>query len=369
VVGDLFVGLDPLRATALHLQGLSLALDVGDPYRLARSLCTDAALAAQPGRSNRRTALARLTFAERMCKQVGSPQLEGYLALSHGIIQLMMGEFDDAQHHLDHAESTFERCPGAYWEIGYARELALWTLAHRGRLPELAQRLTAAVALSTARGDRVGAFKLLVGPSRVALLAHDEPHQLLDACPMDLLGLSPDEYSFLAFCALFGRVNALLYLGRAADALATLDAARWEIRAAHMMYCQSHRIELAYLRGRVALARASECQPAEHAPLVAMTRKCVRSLRRERVAWADALATTLDASLALLTASRECAIAGLREGVGKLEAAGLGGFASAVRWQLQHVLGQGAEGGAPWGAAAVVRPDRLAHTLAPLPVY
>jgi hypothetical protein len=98
-----------------------------------------------------------------------------------------------------------------------------------------------------------------------------------------------------------------------------------------------------------------------------MTRRCVRALRRERVAWGDALAATLEASLAVLTASRERAIAGLHEAAGQLEAAGLGGFADAVRWQLQHVLGHGA--GAPWQDAAIVRPDRLAHTLAPLPVY
>lgn len=369
VVGDLFVGLDPLRATALHLHGLSLALDAGDPYRLARSLCTHATLAAQPGRSSRGTAFARLALAERMCTRVGSPQLDGYLALANGVIRVQMGEFDEAQPHLDRAESTFERCPGAYWELGHAREFALWALAYRGRLPELSRRLTSAVSLSTARGDRVGAFKLLVGPSRLALLSRDEPYQLLEACRMELIGLSPNEYSLLALCALFSRVNAFLYLGRAADALATLDEARWEIRSGHMMHCQLHRIELAYLRGCAALARASECPPAKHAPLVTMTRRCVRALRRERVAWANALATTLEASLALITATRERSIIGLQEGAKQLEASGLGSFASAVRWQLQHVLGCEADLGELWQGATIVRPERLAHTLAPLPTY
>jgi tetratricopeptide (TPR) repeat protein len=369
LVGDVLAVLDPLRAVALHTQGLLLALDAGEPYRLARSLCTEAALLAQPGRPALRAALARLAVAERLSTQVGSPQLEGYVALGYGIVQLQMGDFDDAQRHLDHAEATFERCPGTYWEIGFAREFALWTLAYRGRLPELTQRLTTAVAICTARGDRLGAFKLLTGPSRVVLLARDEPHQLLDACEMEPLGLAPDEYSFLAFCALFGRVNALLYLGRAADALVALEAARPAIRAAHVLYSQFHRVELAYLRGRAALARASECTTAEHKPLIAMTRASVRALRRERVAWADALAATLDASLGLLTTSRAQAIAGLHDSAIRLAAVGLGGFADAVRWQLQHVLGHGDDAGDPWHGATIVRPDRFAHALAPLPVY
>src|SRR5678815_2377636 len=127
VVGDLLAVVDPLRATALHLEGLLLALDAGDPYRLARSLCTDAALAAQPGRARRALAFDRLAAAERICAQMRSPLLDGYLALCTGIVQLLVGELDDAQRHLDRAEATFERCPGAYWEISFAREFALWT--------------------------------------------------------------------------------------------------------------------------------------------------------------------------------------------------------------------------------------------------
>ena len=369
LVGDMLAVLDPLRAVALHTQGLLLALDAGEPYRLARSLCTEAALLAQPGRSKLRAALARLAVAERLSRQVGSPQLEGYVALGKGLVQLQTGGFDDAQRYLDHAEATFERCPGAYWEIGFARDFALWTLAYRGRLPELIQRVTAAVALCTARGDRLGAFKLMAGPTRVVLLARDEPHELLEACEMAPLGLAPDEYSSLAFCALFSRVNALLYLGRAADALAMLEAARPAIRTAHILYSQFHRVQLAYLRGRAALARASECPAAEHAPLVAMTRASVRALRRERVAGATALAQALEVSLLLLTTSRERAMAGLHDSATQLAAAGLGSFADAVRWQLQHVLGQAAGADAAWHGATIVRPDRLAHTLAPLPVY
>ncbi|TMQ11791.1 MAG: hypothetical protein E6J90_33650 [Deltaproteobacteria bacterium] len=369
VVGDLLGSLDPLRATALHLQGLSLALDAGDPHRLARSLCIDAALTAQPGRPKRRMAAARLAQAERICTQVGSPQLDGYLALGAGFFHLLMSELDDAQRHFDRAEATFEDCPGACWEIGFAREFALWTLAYRGHLPELGQRLTAAVALCTARGDRLGAFKLLSGPSRVAVLARDEPDRLLDACRMQPLGLAPEEHSFLAFCALFGQVNTLLYLGRAAEALAALDAARPTIRSLHILYCQFHRIELAYLRGRTALACASECAPAGHAPLVAITRASVRALRCERVASADALAAVLDASLALLAGSRARAVAGLIDGAHRLAAAGHGGFANAVRWQVRNVLDRdpGADIDTAW--RGVVRPDRLAHSLAPLPVY
>jgi hypothetical protein len=186
---------------------------------------------------------------------------------------------------------------------------------------------------------------------------------------MEPLGLPPEEYSFLAFCALFGQVHTLLYLGRAAEALAALDAARPTIRSSHILYCQFHRIELAYLRGRTALARASECVPGERADLAAIVRASVRALRRERVASADALAAVLDASLALLAGSRDRAAAGLIDGAHRLAAAGQGGFANAVRWQVRNVLDRdpGADIDAAW--RDVVRPDRLAHSLAPLPVY
>ncbi len=368
-VGDLLAVLDPLRAAALHTQGLLLALDAGEPYRLARSLCTEAAFVSMAGRAKRARALARLALAEQLGKKAqGHPQLEGYLALGAGVVHLQMGELDDAQRRLDHAEATFERCPGAHWETGSAREFALWTLAYRGHLAELAERLTAAVAICDARHDPLGRFKLLAGPSRVVLLARDEPHPLLEACELAPLGLSPEEYPFLAFCALFGRVNAFLYLGRAEEALAALDEAGPAIEAAHLLRSQFNRIDLAYLRGRAALARAGERAASERAPWIAMARRCARALRGERAGWADALAATLEA-LGQLGADRDRAIAALRESADLLAAAGLGGFASAARWQLRHALGGAGEPEPePWAGAAVARPDRLAHTFAPLPV-
>jgi len=69
----------------------------------------------------------------------------------------------------------------------------------------------------------------------------------------------------------------------------------------------------------------------------------------------------------LLTTSRSEAIAGLRDAASQLAAAELGGYANAVQWQLQHVLGVSA--GDPWQGVSIVHPDRLAHTFAPLPVY
>ena len=157
-----------------------------------------------PGRHKRERAMAKLAAAEQLYNELRTPQLEGYLALGKGVVAMQVGELDRAQEHLDQAETIFGRCPGLYWETGTAREFALWALSYRGRLPELTQRLAAAVDSCTARGDRLGRFKLLAGPSRLALLARDTTSELLDACDLHALALDPDDYPFLAFCAVFG---------------------------------------------------------------------------------------------------------------------------------------------------------------------
>ena len=364
-LGDLLAVLDPLRAAVLHTEGLLLALSIGEPFRLIRSLCLEAAFVSMSGGRTRRAAEARLAHAIQLAAGVEDRKVAGYISLGHGVMELQLGEFAPAQEHLDRAEAHFEACPGAQWEVTTAREFAMWTLAYRGDLSEIGRRLPTAVEVAHHRGERLAVFKLQAGPSHLHLLAVDEPQRLLLAADLAPLGLSAEEYPFLAFCALFSQVEALIYLGRAGDALETLVAARRPVELAYLLHSQFSRIDLAYLQGRAALARLAEPAGADYHTLPAIVRACSRQLRREGVRWAVARAAALDASLAILSAPRHHAIAACVAAADQLEAACLRGAALALRWQVKHRLsGQIAAS----VDLDVVRPDRLAQTLAPLPL-
>lgn len=372
--GDLLGLVDPVHSADLHTRGLRFALELGDPSRIARSFASEAWFLASAGPKSEARATDRLRRAERFAGDALTPQLEGWTALCAGVVRLQVGSFGQAQEQFDLAESTFEsRCVGAFFEASYAREFALWTLAYRGELQKLSERLPRAVELAIATGNQVSLMRLRCGPSHAAILASNEPHQLLAYCEDGLLGLSRATYPFVHFCTLFARTHANIYLGRAASALALLDAEAGRIRQAQLMRNHFFRVDLAALRGRAALAALAENSAVDGGKYIAVVERSIRELRAEGARWASALASGLDVALSTLDASNVGAAAlRLQSAADELAAVGLGLYAAALRYQACTLAGAPALADClelmEWrDPARVRRPERLAETYGPLP--
>ncbi|HMJ16244.1 MAG TPA: AAA family ATPase [Polyangiaceae bacterium] len=374
-IGDLLGLVDPIKSSDLHTRGLRFALQAAEPLRLARSLASDAWFVASSGKGAKRGALERLRQAESLVRNTSSPQIEGWITLCRGVVSLQFGEFEEAQGALDSAEDTFEhRCQGAFFEASYAREFGAWTLAYRGELEALLQRLPKALELASVSDNRLAVLRLRCGPSHVALLARDEPQQLIAACSEGTAGLSQETYPFVHLCTLFARSHAGVYLGRASDAFEALEAELLPIQRAQLQRNPFFRIDLAGLRARTALAAMAERAAGEGTRLVETARRSARELRGEGVAWAAALAGGIEASLQLLSLGdpREATM-GLNRAAAQLAASGLGLYANALRHQALRCSppreqSKATRSGCWDDRAIVVRPDRLAQTFAPLPV-
>ncbi len=375
-VGDLLGLVDPIRSADLHTRGLRFAIEVGEPVRLARSLASDAWFVSSSGARAWRSALERLRQAEGLIQNQASSHTDGWITLCRGIVMLQMGDFQKAQRELDASEAVFERrCQGAFFEASYAREFAVWALAYRGELRALLQRMPRAIELASVTDNRLALLRLRCGPSHVALLAADEPQQLVAAASAGMQGLSQETYPFPHLCTLFARVHAAIYLGRAADALSAIQRELRKIEGAQLLRNQFFRIDFAGLRARAALAAlAGGSARGTAGRLADIARRSARELRRERVAWATALAAGIDASLQTLErGAPRSAAAALNDAADQLAGSGLGLYADALRYQtrrfaMAHGLSVGREPASDWSDSAVVaRPERLAQTFAPLP--
>jgi hypothetical protein len=350
----------------LHTQGLRLAFAAGEPFRLARSLGSDAVLVAMPGVRSRSRAMRRLAQARRIAAPLAEPALDGWLLICEGVTSLQLGAFHDAQRAFDAAEDVLERrSVGTLFEASNARECALWTLVYRGELGRLSERLPRALELATALDNKLAVLKLRCGPTHVAQLAAGEPDQLLASCEADLVGLSPETYPFPFLCTLFARVRASTYLGRAHEALELIDASRPRIRRAGLLYSQFFRIDVTSLQAWTAIAAIAE-RPGDADRLAAIAARGVRRLRGERAAWATALAAAIEASLATRRSAPDAAGDGLAAAADQLAACGLGLHAASLRHQAARWSGSGVAG--PWAAAPLISdPDAFAQTLTPLP--
>ncbi|NVB78189.1 MAG: protein kinase [Kofleriaceae bacterium] len=345
--GDLLALFDPLPAAAIHTLGLLLALDAGEPARLARALAFEAAFISMRGASARARMEQHLAAARVHAAGVAQPWLDAIVTLSTGVCRLQLGELTAAQHAFDAAEAAFEACPGALWEAGSAREFALWTLSYRGELDALARRLGGAVEIAQARSDRLAELKLLCGPSHLALLAADEVDRIGEVCESQRA--LAERYPFLQLCTLFARCHAAIYRGEGRLAADLIERERAAIKASHLLESQFFRTDFTSLCARSALAAFAETGEPRYREAA---RTASRALRRERTAWATALATMAEAAL-------EGTAARLGQAAALLDGAGLGAHASAVRWQIRGTADE------QW--RSVRRPEHLARVLAPVP--
>jgi hypothetical protein len=181
----------------------------------------------------------------------------------------------------------------------------------------------------------------------------------------------PERYPFPYLCTLFARVRALIYLGRAGDAVATIEAARAGIRRAGLLHVQFFRVDVTSLHAFAALAALAE-RRAEPQQLTALVTRAVRRLRRERVAWATALAAAIEASLATLTLLPGQAAQSLVAAADQLAECGLGLHASAMRHQAARwcrSTGRAVSGADHWADHPLIaNPDALAQSITPLPI-
>src|SRR5262249_4520766 len=132
---------------------------------------------------------------------------------------------------------------------------------------------------------------------------------------------------------------------------------------------QQVRIFLLHLRARAALAAAPAA--AAPGPLWHAAERDARLLRRERIAWAEALAQLVRAGVAMGRHDAGGARQRLEDAAGRLEAAGLHLQAAVARRRLGERVG-GSEGqrlmeqAEAWMKGQNVRrPDRMTALLAP----
>ena len=114
---------DNIRAADFNTRHLLLALDAGEPYRIARALALEAAFLASGGTGIERAAECA-ERAAHLARQSGRPHAEALSALTAGMSAFLVGEWQKASLLCERALVVLrEQCPGATWEMNCAESL------------------------------------------------------------------------------------------------------------------------------------------------------------------------------------------------------------------------------------------------------
>jgi len=345
---------DPVRGYSFVLRGLLLALQTGEPRRVARGLALVGMMMVSRGSAN---AVSRgTTFireARKIADALGDPYLIALTDIIAGIAEVTLGHWQHSLELLDTGvQLLHDRCAGVAWDISIAQMSAHRGLFMMGHFGELASRSHAWLREAEDAGDLYGEVWAALF-SGAALLAGDDPQGARDRIGAALRRWSQDGFHFQHMLALVLETFCDLYEGHSGRAWQRLSEQWAAVEASHILHWQFLRIFGLQVRAAAALAASREQPHAEAVLLAAAERDAAQlDLDAEHRRDSSAAAALIRAGIAARTGARVQAIAHLDVAIAGFEAAHMLVYAACALRRKGECIGGLA------GAAMIAEADR-----------
>ena len=288
---------DMISAVAISARHLLVALDAGEPYRLARAMALESmARAAYP--SGRALSRRLVEQSKELAKSVGHPDAIGLSRLADAMIATSLGQWKSALTLSEDALAFLrDHCVGVTWELNMAQNVVIWALMYLGELGEVSRRVPPLVAAARSSGNLYIATELCTR-SNYVWLAADDPDEGERVTIESIGRWSHTGFHRQHYSAMLARIQTALYRGDAALAWRLLEDLDRILRHSYLRRVQVLRIESLYLHGRSALAMAAKYGPRRR--FLSAARAAARRIANERMPWSDPIALLLEAGLAHL---------------------------------------------------------------------
>mgnify|MGYP000915472174 CR=1 FL=1 len=367
-IGVGFAMTDHIRGAEFHTRNLLLALDAGEPHRIAKALAFEGVHLVSVGDTR---ALDLIRSARALARRLEDPHAIAFSTLMEGVAVYVDGHFTQGLTHCEAARQLLvEQCPGAIWERNTAELYSLWCLGMRGDYPELALRVPRLIQQAQECGNVYTLTNLHTGIPTMRWLVADDPARARAEAVDAMSRWSQGGFHMQHFFELMGLLLTDLYAGSAVSARRDLEA-RWKtLEASKILYVRFIRINLRYLRACASWEAAREL-PNERRQLWQEVKQLARSLAKENFPWPIAHANVLEALLAQAAGDVDRADRLLTSAELTFRELGMDGYATAVVRRRGELMGGSegsrfvAESDAWMKKRGVVRPDRLAALLIP----
>jgi hypothetical protein len=354
--------IDTILGAGIQAHQLRLALDAGEPFRIARALCAEAIFMSVAGPRGAARTSHVLARARSVAERSGHPYALAMLPFAEGIFAYENGHYREALDGLSRSTEMWRTtCQGTSLEIALSHRFALDNRYYLGQLGEMCRMVPTLLEDAERRGDLYFAAELRTGLPNVIWLCADQPERARLETERGIAGWSQRGFHLQHYYDALARTHIELYVADGAAALATIERAWPGLRRSQLLRVQAVATESHFLRARAALAEGSPRS-------LEIALASAAHLEDERLPASHGYAAAVRAGVAW----RRGRVAETRILLGEAErtlaAADVAMYAAACRWQLARLDDDAArvsETEAWMRTQNVVRPDRLARLLTP----
>ncbi|HEX6160355.1 MAG TPA: AAA family ATPase, partial [Thermoanaerobaculia bacterium] len=333
--------IDTFRGAVFQTRYLLLALEAGDPHRVAHALTMECGYSAVSGTRSRRRTGRLITTMRDIADALGTPYARAFADEAEGVVASLQGRWREGAEHLERAEQSFlEHCTGVSFELNTARLFEIRCRQFLGDLRRMAERVPSLLRDAEDRGDRYFATTIVLFSHYVDLAA-DDPVTAGERIDRAIREWSSAGFHVQHMWHLRASVEVALYQGEGTRAWSRL-AESWRMADSSLVArVQFTRLNLEDIRGRAALGAARDAAtPAERKRLIAVAGKAAKRLEREGAQWGRALALMIRAGQAFARGDAEEGRRLLRDAEPLLAAAEMHLHAAAGRMRLGDEAGE-----------------------------
>jgi eukaryotic-like serine/threonine-protein kinase len=322
---------DIIGASEFSVRHLLMALDAGEPSRVARALAMEsAARGAYP--TGRRLSARLVEESKTLARSVGNPHAIAFSLLADGAIATSIGQWKKASTLSEQALAILrDKCVGVTWELNLAQNLVVWSLMYQGELREVSRLVPVLLAKARSSGNMYIATELCTR-GNYAWLAADQPDEGEREAVESINRWSRKGYHRTHYSAMLARIQTALYRGDAEAAWGLLTELDVILRKTCLTHVQVMRIESLYLRGRSALAMAAKNGRSPR--FLSVARASASGIARERMPWSDPIALLLEGTIAYLEGATSLALRQFHDAADRFDGADMSFYAAVTRRRI-----------------------------------
>ncbi len=287
--------IDVIHGADFNTRHLLAALRAGEPHRVARALAIEAAQSSTGGGKTQARTLRLAKEATELATELADPHAIGLAKAVSGIGAFLRGEWRAARDLCGEAEQVLrDSTTGTTWEQTSAQSFGLAGMYYLGELRELTEIVPAKLREAEERGNLWFATGLRSWRTNVAWLALDNPDEARRQVELANRQWSREGFHLQHYYELLANGQIDLYIGNGRAGLERTDRDWNALAGSLLLRVQNIRVEAQHLRARCALAEAKATGDKR---LLDLASKAARTIARERMPWALAIARLVEASV------------------------------------------------------------------------
>jgi hypothetical protein len=323
---------DIVRAADFQARTLRLALDAGEPGRLARSFAMASGFATHEGGAARLRAPELLREAERLAEVHLDPYASAWLPFARATAAFGEGRWRECVARCDEARVRFRAdCTNVAWELASAQAFAQYSLGFLGELRELGRRVEAAHRDAIERGDLYAAMNVQTGSSHYVRLAADDDGASRRESSDALRAWSRRGFHQQHLLDLFTQAETDLYVGDMRGAHTRVGTHWADVESSQLLLTRMNRAIMFDLAARTDLGAARLVRGVRRRALVRSAERHALAIERLGMRWSSAMARLLRAGIAALRDAPVEAARVYASAAAALEAEGMKLHAAAAR--------------------------------------